>query len=91
MTMFHRVIAMPDPIRAVRTMTDAGLVALIDELGELDHANEFHARIFAAAMTEAVQRWKSGLLSLLDEEDGHESRVTGHEDLTVKGGIFTKP
>jgi hypothetical protein len=81
---------MPEPMRYVRTMTCHGLAKLIDELMAVEKANEFQGRIFAFAMSEAVGRWKQSLVSV-DEEEGHESPVTGHEDLTVKGGIFTKP
>lgn len=88
--LFHAIVSMPDPLRYVRTMTCHGLARLIDELSAVEKANEFQARIFAFAMSEAVLRWKQSLVSVEDGER-HESPVTGHEDTTVQPGVFQKP
>lgn len=81
MTRYQEIVSMPDPLRAVRAMTDHGLSNLIAEIVAVEQANEFQARIFAAAMTEAVERWKGGLLSLLDDDTSEPAPK----------GVFQKP
>jgi|GEM_PF-3069345 len=64
-TLYAIVVSSPDPLRSVRTMTDKGLLDVIGELRGLESPNEFQARIFAWAMTEAVSRWRRGLMPVV--------------------------
>ena len=93
MTRYQEIVSMPDPLRHVRAMTDHGLSNLIAEIAAVEQANEFQARIFAAAMTEAVQRWKSGLLSI--HFKGEQYSPGSGEEMeaipTQPKGVFQKP
>jgi len=61
-TLYAIIVSSADPLRSVRTMTDKGLLDVIGELRGLESPNEFQAKVFAWAMTEAVSRWRCSLI-----------------------------